>query len=690
MSGAAAKGEAFTINAALSGAQFSSEVTGLANGGFAIVFSLSHDASREVHLELFDASYASTGDAVVYSVVNAPLNTTIAPAIDSLGTSLVTSFNTYDAALGAGPISTRAFDSAGVPQTGVVPVSEPVLQKADHDIAYSTSGSYLVVWDARSQSVTDPDGFAIMGRINGTGAYLTLNTTTAGDQRAPLVTGLQDGSGNFLVVWNGGAQIVSATGAKVGGEISVFGTAVTAVSAGGFIISGAGASKVYGADGAALSPLIHVGGQFAMLSNGVIASVSGSISIRTFAKDGTFIGGRLGVGDLFVPGIDPDPSIAPLDNGDFVVTWSSYKDTSVPPNYSAIQQIKAQIFSSTSPIFIDGDNSNNVFDGVAQDGFFLGYGGKDAVSYAAATAGVTAWLTNAPGGNSGAAATDQFGVTVEGLTGSDFDDILVGGGYDPVDYGNIIGNDVLFGGGGNDFLFSNVFGSDGVMKTGAGVDTLDGGAGDDGLFAGDGKDTLRGGDGNDSMVGGAGDDIMDGGSGNDFLFSGNFAPDGVLLGASGTDRLDGGDGNDAIYGADGDDKINGGAGDDYVDGGTGNNAINGGAGNDCLLAGIGNDTINGGAGFDYLYGGAGSDTFIFRKAESADWILDFKAGEADKLRLEGFGYASFADVPLLDLSTPGYPAVQLTVLNAATGAYDQLTIFGVTLAELTADNVLVA
>ena len=57
---------------------------------------------------------------------------------------------------------------------------------------------------------------------------------------------------------------------------------------------------------------------------------------------------------------------------------------------------------------------------------------------------------------------------------------------------------------------------------------------------------------------------------------------------------------------------------------------------------------------------ASADTFIFRKGDSADWILDFSAAQGDKLRFLDFGYASFAAVPLVDLSTPGNPAVQLT------------------------------
>mgnify|MGYP000935948077 CR=1 FL=1 len=79
---------------------------------------------------------------------------------------------------------------------------------------------------------------------------------------------------------------------------------------------------------------------------------------------------------------------------------------------------------------------------------------------------------------------------------------------------------------------------------------------------------------------------------------------------------------------------------------------------------------------------------VFNKGDSGDWILDFNAAEGDKLKFLGFGFANFGAVPLVDLSTPGHPAVQMTITIA--GATDQLTIFGATLAQLNATNVLVA
>ncbi len=63
--------------------------------------------------------------------------------------------------------------------------------------------------------------------------------------------------------------------------------------------------------------------------------------------------------------------------------------------------------------------------------------------------------------------------------------------------------------------------------------------------------------------------------------------------------------------------------------------ILGGAGNDNLSGGAGDDTIAGGKGNDTLKGGGGADTFVFTDsgAGHVDTILDYSAGQGDKIDL---------------------------------------------------------
>lgn len=61
-----------------------------------------------------------------------------------------------------------------------------------------------------------------------------------------------------------------------------------------------------------------------------------------------------------------------------------------------------------------------------------------------------------------------------------------------------------------------------------------------------------------------------------------------------------------------------------------------------LTGGGGPDTVNGAGGWDELFGGPGADTFVFAaREERRDTILDFHAGEGDRLDLSGV----FAGLP---------------------------------------------
>ncbi len=150
-----------------------------------------------------------------------------------------------------------------------------------------------------------------------------------------------------------------------------------------------------------------------------------------------------------------------------------------------------------------GTNSANVIDGLDGHNIIKGYGGndtlrggtgsdtlhggtgadkliggdgRDTASYSGATTGVTVSLAN-PGINTGEAAGDTF-VSIENLTGSDFDDVIYGDGGANTLNGRA-GNDKISGGAGADrltgglgadwFVFSSVADS---SPSSAGRDTI--------------------------------------------------------------------------------------------------------------------------------------------------------------------------------------------------------------------------
>jgi len=167
----------------------------------------------------------------------------------------------------------------------------------------------------------------------------------------------------------------------------------------------------------------------------------------------------------------------------------------------------------------------------------------DLIDFSQATSGISINLSVRGVDQSVDAAGNQVRLVgdFENVTGSRFDDHLIGHDvFDSVIHGGD-GNDTLegldnkdsiFGENGNDQLFGRTA-----------SDLLDGGAGNDTLDADGGFDVLLGGSGDDILVGGFGNDTLNGGTGNDQLFG--DAGDDLLIADDGqADTIDGGSGDE--------------------------------------------------------------------------------------------------------------------------------------------------
>jgi Ca2+-binding RTX toxin-like protein len=405
----------------------------------------------------------------------------------------------------------------------------------------------------------------------------------------------------------------------------------------------------------------------------------------------TLLGG--GGDDVLAGGVGGDV----LDGGRFGRTAASYANAeeamradlldpasntgaAAGDSYIAIEALIGSAFNDT----LVSAGGEFTLEGGAGADQLIGRAAFNYAGYAGALAGVQADLLD-PSGNTGDAAGDVYD-GIQGLVGSEFDDVLAGD-----DGQNRIG-----GGGGNDTIHGR--GDSDNLLGGAGADLIDGGDGFDSVWGEAGDDTLLGGVNPDELVGGEGEDSLSGddaadnllgGAGNDTLAGG--ADDDNLGGGPGADLIDGGPGSDtAVYTYQGhtsgvradlavparntgdaagdvfsgienlsgtifDDVLKGDNhanmltglfGDDLLIGRGDSDSLSGSYGNDTLQGQGGHDTLDGGDGDDLLVGGAGGgDVFAFQvyfrsqpggffDLHGHDVIEDFEDG-VDLLRLFG-------------------------------------------------------
>jgi Ca2+-binding RTX toxin-like protein len=381
------------------------------------------------------------------------------------------------------------------------------------------------------------------------------------------------------------------------------------------------------------------------------------------AGDDTLIGGA-GDWNAFTDTLDGgeghDTAVLAALRAAYVITFDaatqtftliSNVDSARVTNIEALQFADGTVSTAT---LIAGDDGDNTLIGTDNDDLISGAGGNDTLeglggndridggsgldlaSYSLATASVRVDLAISGPQDSGGGGTDTL-LSIEGLVGSSFDDILIGN----------TGDNVLSGGAGNDVLIG-LLGSN-VMEGGAGTDTVsyaaarssvtvdlaisgsqptfsEGGfsvardtllgienvIGSDWVMGdtlkGDGgANWLTGGGGSDTLMGRGGDDLLDGGSQIDTASYAEAAAGVVVdLGIAGAQQT--GDGVDILIGIE---SLTGSAFADTLKGDSGDNQLRGGGGNDTLM---------GRAGHDVLDGGDGVDTASYAEASAAAMV----------------------------------------------------------------------
>ncbi|CAN1527024.1 RTX calcium-binding nonapeptide repeat [Burkholderiaceae bacterium] len=329
---------------------------------------------------------------------------------------------------------------------------------------------------------------------------------------------------------------------------------------------------------------------------------------------------------------------------------------------SNINQVRGSAFDDT----IVGSNNSLIetFEGLAGRDLIDGAGGIDIVSYTKSDAAVNVNLGTGQ-------ASDGFGTTdtltnIEGVLGSKFSDVLIGGnplnGWQDKDGLEFFiggeGNDTIDGGVGYDRVdFSTSTAGVNVTLGGQGIgNAQDGLGGTDALLNIEGvkgstfNDTLTGSDTGafESFDGREGNDLIDGLGGVDRVdyLEANQAGVSVNLtnnvasvdGFGGTDTLlnieDVRGSNrfgDLIVGSAVANTLEGMGGNDTLSGEAGDDTLLGGDGNDSLSGGEGKDLLMGGAGANTLAGGSGDDTYVIESA--LDLITEGLNAGADTVRV---------------------------------------------------------
>jgi Ca2+-binding RTX toxin-like protein len=292
-----------------------------------------------------------------------------------------------------------------------------------------------------------------------------------------------------------------------------------------------------------------------------------------------------------------------------------------------------------------------------------GGGGVDIVDYSSSVGAVIVALYSQTG------SLGDTLVSIEGIVGSVFNDLLVGdttndilnGGAGDDTLSGIGGENRLYGGSGNDLIFGGInsetldggvdvdvlsftaaavgvnvsLAITGPQNTGAGTDTilnfedlvgsslsdtLAGDAGDNLIDGHLGNDSLSGGAGNDTLRGSAGNDVFDGGANNDVVDY-STANVSVRVDLSNTAAQNTNWGMDRFVSVE---NIVGTLYNDTLTGSSGTNILVGYSGNDSLVGGGGADYLDGGTGNDRMVGGAANDFYF---VDSTADIVTELAGE---------------------------------------------------------------
>lgn len=664
-----APGVAFTFNTITAGIQGLVQTARLPGGGFVAIWqddsSLGGDASGwSVQGQIFAADSSRIGGQFLVNTSTVG-DQRYADVVALTTGNFVVTWHDSD------PPSTmrgQVFDLAGAKIGAEFIIDRTPTSSATPDLTALSDGGFALAWSVfDSHPAGDGNHHGIVARLFdangvGTSGYIRVNSVTASFQTNPAITQLANG--NLLVTWeshNAGttfdydikAQVLSPTGAKIGGEFLVTTTAagpqfnpeVSNLADGGFVIgwydnfSTTNRGQVFHANGSRSGSefiLARSSAQpaFAELADGRFLYVWGEynfdatnsrLAAQIFNRDGSLSGPQFTVvpnGSNLVSAIE----VTALDGDRFLVSWDAGDGTGGSDVQGRILTLDG---GNTSPVIESGGGAATVSITVAenarpdlpyglvatdanQDGLVYRIaGGADAARFTIDAATGAIRLNQL---SDFEAPTDVGGDNVYEVIVAAFDGTSQALQTLFVSISDVAEGVMIFGGSGKDNI-SPAKSAGGQPKPTALADRIEAGAG---------NDRIDGGQGGDVMLGGQGDDV--------FVFD-NVADRAIELAGQGYDTM-----TSFLVSLALEDNVEAGTltgtlalditGNELANTLTGNagaNRMSGGAGDDLLIGGAGQDTMSGGDGFDVFRFLSPTDS----TSSAPDFILDFSGDRID-------------------------------------------------------------
>ncbi|MET3779369.1 hypothetical protein ABID20_004965, partial [Rhizobium alvei] len=669
--------------------QLAPSITALSGGGWVVTWQSAgpDGSSYGIVQQRYDAdgNADAAGEILVNTTATSAQRNPVVTALDDGG--WVVAWESLHG--GDMNIYQQRFTSGGVASDGETLVNGWVSgNQVASTITALKDGGWVVAWEGSGGNGSEYGIYQQRYNSAGTavGSETLVNSTTAGDQGTPSITGLADGG--WVVTWydpnkDGDAfgifqQRYNSSGATVGSETQVntfvtgiqFEPSVTALKSGGWVVTWSSSD--------------HDGGQYGVYQ-------------QLYNKNGAAVGDETRINTTTDADQDT-PSVSALNDGGWVVTWSSYGQdgdgegvymqrfnsagktsfSSDPTGKNKTVTAKEDTdFSFAKSLITFSDNDGDTLSSIVITSLptkgkltFAGQAVQKNDVIAAADLDELVWT---PPANANGKNVASIGFKVEDSSGNmssstyklTMDVTAVNDAPTGADKTLTIKEDSGYKMNKSAFGFADIDGDSlGAVK----ISTLDG----DGTLTFKGKEVALGAsiaakdlgqlvwkplkDAFGTGVGDIGFKVVDdnglaSSKINHLIFNVTDVVD-TITGKKGADTLIGTAGADTISGL------------------------------------AGNDKLDGRAGNDSLAGGTGKDTFIFTgKLNDADKIVDFDVNGGDVIDLSASKIKNFSDL----MTTYAHDSGSDVVISFEAGGkvVSSLTIEGVSVAELKVDDFLI-